>query len=245
MIRFNSSLGCFEGYDGTDWNRISGGTGAVDLPAGTDAQRPGTPQAGMLRFSTTSTGFEGYDGSAWGAIGGGAGGGATGAGGDEVFYENDQTVTTNYTLTTNKNAVSAGPVTVSGGVTVTVPSGAAWTVVGPSTGASGTVQTNDSTAVAYAWAYLRVSAGTPSIQADDGFASVTDNGAGKYGFTFDSALSNSNYAIIGTSRVNGTVEHFVVVMSATTTGFDIETTEDTGSTTDAGGVGIAVFAAAR
>jgi len=60
---------------------------------------------------------------------GGGGGGATGGGSDEIFYENDQTVTTNYTLTTNKNAMSAGPITVNGGVTVTIPSGASWTVV--------------------------------------------------------------------------------------------------------------------
>ena len=59
----------------------------------------------------------------------GAGGGATGGGSDDVFYENGQTVTTNYTLTTNKNAVTAGPITIDSGVTVTVPSGASWVVV--------------------------------------------------------------------------------------------------------------------
>lgn len=57
------------------------------------------------------------------------GGGATGGGSDEVFYENGQTVTTNYTITNNKNAMSAGPITVNSGVTVTVGSGEAWTVV--------------------------------------------------------------------------------------------------------------------
>ena len=57
------------------------------------------------------------------------GGGATGGGSDQVFIENDQTVTTNYTISTNKNAVSAGTLTVNSGVTVTVPSGARWVVV--------------------------------------------------------------------------------------------------------------------
>lgn len=52
-----------------------------------------------------------------------------GGGGDQVFVENDQVVTTNYTITTNKNAMSAGPITVNQGVTVTVPSGSTWTVV--------------------------------------------------------------------------------------------------------------------
>lgn len=59
----------------------------------------------------------------------GSGGGATGGGTDKVFFENDQSVTTNYTLTANKNAMSAGPVSIGSGVTVTVPSGAVWTVV--------------------------------------------------------------------------------------------------------------------
>jgi len=56
-------------------------------------------------------------------------GGATGAGTDRVFYENDQTVNTNYTISTNKNAMSAGPITVASGVSVTVPNGSTWTIV--------------------------------------------------------------------------------------------------------------------
>lgn len=58
-----------------------------------------------------------------------AGGGATGGGSDEVFYENGQTVTSNYTITNGKNAMSAGPITVNSGVTVTVGAGETWTVV--------------------------------------------------------------------------------------------------------------------
>lgn len=46
-----------------------------------------------------------------------------------VFYENDTNVSSNYTITANKNAMSAGPITIDSGVTVTVPSGSAWTVV--------------------------------------------------------------------------------------------------------------------
>jgi hypothetical protein len=79
----------------------------------------------MIRFNTTLSQYEGYNGTSWGQLGGGA----TGAGGDTVFMENSQTVTTNYTITTDKNAVSAGPVTVNSGVTVTVPSGASWVIV--------------------------------------------------------------------------------------------------------------------
>jgi hypothetical protein len=56
-------------------------------------------------------------------------GGATGAGTDRTFYENDQSVNTNYTISTSKNAMSAGPITVASGVSVTVPSGSTWTIV--------------------------------------------------------------------------------------------------------------------
>ena len=57
------------------------------------------------------------------------GGGATGGGSDEVFFENDQAVTTNYSISASHNAMTAGPITVNNGVTVTVPSGVRWVVV--------------------------------------------------------------------------------------------------------------------
>jgi hypothetical protein len=101
------------------------GTGVLDLPVGTTAQRPGSPTSGMIRFNTTLSQFEGYNGTAWSQVGGGA----TGGGADTVFLENSNTVTTNYTLSTGKNAVSAGPVTINAGITVTVPSGASWVIV--------------------------------------------------------------------------------------------------------------------
>lgn len=101
------------------------GTGAAAINAGTTAQRPGTPSAGMFRYNSTLGKFEGFTAAGWGSVGGGATGGGT----DDVFYENGQTVTTNYTLTTNKNAVSSGPITIASGITVTVPSGSNWVVV--------------------------------------------------------------------------------------------------------------------
>ena len=57
-----------------------------------------------------------------------AGGGATGGGTDKVFVENEDVVTTDYTLTTNNNAHSVGPITINTGITVTVPAGATWVV---------------------------------------------------------------------------------------------------------------------
>ena len=55
--------------------------------------------------------------------------GATGGGSDQIFYENGQNVTTNYTITNGKNAMSAGPITINSGVTVTVGAGETYTVV--------------------------------------------------------------------------------------------------------------------
>ena len=55
--------------------------------------------------------------------------GATGGGSDEIFYENGQNVTTDYTITNGKNAMSAGPITIDSGVTVTVGAGETLTIV--------------------------------------------------------------------------------------------------------------------
>ncbi len=46
---------------------------------------------------------------------------------DGCVYENSQTISNNYTMTTNKSGMSAGPITVS--ATVTIPSGSSWSIV--------------------------------------------------------------------------------------------------------------------
>ena len=93
-------------------------TSAIQIPSGTTAQRPGSPTAGDLRFNTTTTSAEIYNGTAFVAVGGGA----TGAGGDACFYENDLTVTTSYSISANSGAHAVGPLVINSGVTVTVPS---------------------------------------------------------------------------------------------------------------------------
>ena len=98
-------------------------TDAILVPAGTTAQRP-TGSSGYIRYNSDLGKFEGYT-TAWGSIGGGA----TGGGSDEIFVENGQTVTTNYSITAGKNAMTAGPITINGGVTVTVPSGSTWSII--------------------------------------------------------------------------------------------------------------------
>ena len=80
-----------------------------------------------LTLPATDAAIAGYalvsDGSgtlSWGVAGGASQG---------VFWENDQTITSNYTITDGKNAGSFGPITIQSGVTVTVGAGETWTVV--------------------------------------------------------------------------------------------------------------------
>ena len=52
-----------------------------------------------------------------------------GSASNKVFFENDKVVSVNYQITSTKNAMTAGPVTINSGIGVTVPSGCAWTIV--------------------------------------------------------------------------------------------------------------------
>ena len=115
--------------DGTtidDYVSQTSSTGSAELPVGTTAQRDASPANGMLRYNSTENEFEGYANGAWGQIGGGSG--ATGGGSDLWAFEHDNTITTSYTITTGKNVISAGPLTINSGVVITVPSGSNWTI---------------------------------------------------------------------------------------------------------------------
>lgn len=81
----------------------------TQLTSGATSDRPAVPAEGMIRYNTTLDQFEGYGSAGWGAIGGGGGGG--GGGGTTILYENDQTITTSYTITAGKNAMSTGTLT--------------------------------------------------------------------------------------------------------------------------------------
>ena len=105
-------------------NLVLSGTDAVTVPKGTEAQR-GSGVAGKFRYNTDIDKFEGYNGSAWGTVGGGATGGAS----DEIFIQNGQTITANYTVPANKNAMTTGPILVNDNVTVLVADGARWVII--------------------------------------------------------------------------------------------------------------------
>jgi hypothetical protein len=45
------------------------------------------------------------------------------------FFRNVPTIASNYTVTTSYNEMSIGPITINNGITVTVDSGATWTVI--------------------------------------------------------------------------------------------------------------------
>lgn len=100
------------------------GTGAIAVPVGTEAQRP-SGAAGKIRFNSTVNKYEGHNGTIWSSIGGGA----TGGGSDDIFIENGQTVTADYTITTGKNAMSTGPVSINTDITVTIPTDSVWVII--------------------------------------------------------------------------------------------------------------------
>ena len=100
-------------------------TGSAVLPAGTTAQRDGSlgaSHAGYLRFNTTDTSAEVWDGSAWSAVGGGN---ST----DKGMYEHESRITANYSITDWNNAVSGSPITISSGISVTIPANSSWSIV--------------------------------------------------------------------------------------------------------------------
>ena len=104
-------------------------TGAVQIPSGTDAQRPGSPTNGDFRYNSQQNKFEGRVNGSWSDIGGG--GGATGgdSGANAVFWENELTVTHDYSITAARGAGSFGDVVIAAGKTVTIPADSSWTIV--------------------------------------------------------------------------------------------------------------------
>jgi len=91
----------------------------------TTAGRPSSPTAGLMGFNTSFNRLEAYNGAVGAWV---SSGGATGTGSDAVFYENGKTVTASYTITSNNNAHSVGPITIASGQSVTIPTGSRWVI---------------------------------------------------------------------------------------------------------------------
>ena len=86
----------------------------VDVPAGTTAQRPGSPNAGMIRWNTDLALYEGYTDSAWGLIGAAP---VNALGNSSGTITLDFSTATNFSLTLNANASNtlANPSNLSAG----------------------------------------------------------------------------------------------------------------------------------
>lgn len=101
------------------------GTGAATLPAGTDAERPGSAILGQFRYNSQGNVFEGFTPTGWGQVGGGQ---MYGTAAVKAIFYNAQTIGEDLTIAASQNGLSAGPVTVNNGFTVTVSNGSVWSV---------------------------------------------------------------------------------------------------------------------
>ena len=108
-----------------DGSQLSG-IDASALKFGSATKVQATNTGAVVTGILTATSFSG-DGSSLSNLPAGApvGGAST----NTVFFENDTAVGVGYSITSGKNAMSAGPISINAGIAVTVPSGCSWTIV--------------------------------------------------------------------------------------------------------------------
>lgn len=123
MLRFNTTTSEFEGYNGTTWASVGGAALSNDTSTSSNvyplfaAATTGTASTiytsnAKLLYKPSTGEFQSSELVA----------------GNGIFV-NSQTVSANYTVPSGSNAMSAGPVTVADGITVTVSDGSVWTVI--------------------------------------------------------------------------------------------------------------------
>lgn len=121
----------YQDSDSTQWVEI-GQTGAPTA-AFVRETAPASAEMGQLWLDSTDGRLYVYyidgDSGQWIGVrsadsGGGSGNVASGA-----IQPNSNTISENYTFDTGYNGVSAGPITIASGFTVTVPDGSAWSIV--------------------------------------------------------------------------------------------------------------------
>jgi hypothetical protein len=122
-VRWNTSLNQYEGYDGTNWTLLGGAVISNDTSTATDVY----PVFAGVTSGNVSTLFTGNAKLLYKPSTGELQSTALVASNGLVV--NSATVSTSYSIPSGSNAMSAGPVTVAGGVAVTVPSGSVWTVI--------------------------------------------------------------------------------------------------------------------
>lgn len=123
MLRFNTQTSEFEGYNGTVWSSVGGAALSNDTSTATDV----FPLFASATSGTASTLFTSNAQYLFKPSTGELSVKAPRASNGIVI--NSATVTSNYTIAAGDNGMSAGPVSVAGGVTVTVSAGSVWTVL--------------------------------------------------------------------------------------------------------------------
>ena len=108
-------------------------TSPVVAPMTVGASAPASPGQGTLWYDTeTARAYVYIDGDtdAWVDQNPGGGGGTTKGGGQNlVFQENEMICTEDYQLTAGRSALSAGPITIQNGKTITIPNNQNWVIL--------------------------------------------------------------------------------------------------------------------
>ena len=123
MLRFNTTTTEFEGYNGTAWASVGGAALSNDTSTATDV----FPLFANATTGTASTLFTGNASLLYRPSTGELKARVPVASNGIVV--NSQTVATSYTIAAGFSAMSAGPITLSGGAVVTLSSGSRWVVI--------------------------------------------------------------------------------------------------------------------
>lgn len=122
-MRFNSDISQFEGYNGSSWASVGGSAISNDVATSSNLYP-------IFVNSTTGTALNVYTSNAkylykpsTGELQ------APELVANNGIVVNNATVSSNYTIAAGNNAMSVGPITIAGGVVVTVTSGQKWVVL--------------------------------------------------------------------------------------------------------------------